>query len=170
MYDVFTVKDGEQIFLAAVSDTQWALMCREFGFDDLAADPRLATNNDRVRARDWMMPLLRERFAELRRCRTGRSASRRNGLPYRADHATAGSVRRPAPARHRRAGAGHACRRTSAAPAARSRHAPRCCLWPSTASACPCACRRLPSARRPTRCCIRSATAATRSLHCAPPT
>jgi crotonobetainyl-CoA:carnitine CoA-transferase CaiB-like acyl-CoA transferase len=63
VYDVFTVKDGEQIFLAAVSDTQWAAMCRAFGFDDLRADARLASNNDRVRARDWLLPLLRERFA-----------------------------------------------------------------------------------------------------------
>jgi hypothetical protein len=36
--------------------------CDAFGFADLA-DPRLASNNDRVRARDWMMPLLRERLA-----------------------------------------------------------------------------------------------------------
>jgi crotonobetainyl-CoA:carnitine CoA-transferase CaiB-like acyl-CoA transferase len=63
VYDVFTVRDGEQIFLAAVSDTQWVAMCRAFGFDDLMADARLASNNDRVRARDWMLPLLRERFA-----------------------------------------------------------------------------------------------------------
>jgi crotonobetainyl-CoA:carnitine CoA-transferase CaiB-like acyl-CoA transferase len=63
LYDVFTVRDGEQIFLAAVSDTQWQQLCQGFGFADLAADARLATNNDRVRARDWMMPLLRERFA-----------------------------------------------------------------------------------------------------------
>jgi crotonobetainyl-CoA:carnitine CoA-transferase CaiB-like acyl-CoA transferase len=34
VYDVFTVKDGEQIFLAAVSDTQWAILCEEFGFDE----------------------------------------------------------------------------------------------------------------------------------------
>ncbi|MDP1902263.1 MAG: CaiB/BaiF CoA-transferase family protein [Rubrivivax sp.] len=63
VYDVFTVKAGEQIFLAAVSDTQWALLCTEFSFADLRADPRLTSNNDRVRARDWMLPLLRERFA-----------------------------------------------------------------------------------------------------------
>ncbi|WP_298829284.1 CaiB/BaiF CoA-transferase family protein [uncultured Piscinibacter sp.] len=63
VYDVFTVKEGAQIFLAAVSDTQWAAMCREFGFDDLLADARLASNNERVRARDWMLPQLRERFA-----------------------------------------------------------------------------------------------------------
>ncbi len=64
VYDVFTVKDGEQIFLAAVSDTQWALLCREFGFDELRDDSRLATNNDRVRARDWLIPALRQRMAD----------------------------------------------------------------------------------------------------------
>ena len=31
IYDVFTVQDGEQIFLAVVSDTQWALFCDAFG-------------------------------------------------------------------------------------------------------------------------------------------
>ncbi len=81
VYDVFTVQGGEQIFLAAVSDTQWALLCAEFGYADLQDDSRLASNNDRVRARDWLMPLLRERLgthtaAEL--------AARfdKNGLPY----------------------------------------------------------------------------------------
>ena len=63
IYDVFTVANGEQIFLAVVSDTQWALFCERFSFDDLAQDPRLATNNQRVLQREWMMPLLRERLA-----------------------------------------------------------------------------------------------------------
>jgi crotonobetainyl-CoA:carnitine CoA-transferase CaiB-like acyl-CoA transferase len=81
VYDVFTVKDGEQIFLAAVSDTQWAIFCDAFGLADLKADARLATNNDRVRERDWMMPLLRERLA-------GHSAAElsavfeKHGLPF----------------------------------------------------------------------------------------
>jgi crotonobetainyl-CoA:carnitine CoA-transferase CaiB-like acyl-CoA transferase len=64
VYDVFTVKNGEQIFLAVVSDTQWASFCDAFGFDDLKADERLCTNNDRVKARDWMMPFLRQRLAD----------------------------------------------------------------------------------------------------------
>jgi crotonobetainyl-CoA:carnitine CoA-transferase CaiB-like acyl-CoA transferase len=63
VYDVFKVKDGEQIFLAVVSDSAWANFCEVFGLADLKADERLKTNNDRVRARDWMMPLLRERMA-----------------------------------------------------------------------------------------------------------
>jgi crotonobetainyl-CoA:carnitine CoA-transferase CaiB-like acyl-CoA transferase len=81
VYDVFTVKDGEQIFLAAVSDKQWGIFCKAFGLEELLADPRLATNNDRVLARDWMMPMLRSHLA-------GRSAAElsavfeRNELPF----------------------------------------------------------------------------------------
>jgi crotonobetainyl-CoA:carnitine CoA-transferase CaiB-like acyl-CoA transferase len=63
VYDVFTVRDGEQIFLAAVTDTQWKIFCEAFGFDDLFADPRLKTNNDRVHAREWLIPQLRQRLA-----------------------------------------------------------------------------------------------------------
>jgi len=63
IYDVFKVSDGEQIFLAVVSDTAWDIFCDAFGFADLKDDPRLKSNNDRVRAREWMMPLLRERLA-----------------------------------------------------------------------------------------------------------
>ncbi len=65
VYDVFTVKDNAQIFLAAVSDTQWHVMCDAFGFADLKADARLTSNNARVKAREWMLPILRERFAQL---------------------------------------------------------------------------------------------------------
>ena len=63
VYDVFTVRDGEQIFLAAVSDAQFASFCDVLGFADLKADPRYATNNDRVRRRAELIPLLRERLA-----------------------------------------------------------------------------------------------------------
>ena len=81
VYDVFTVKDNAQIFLAAVSDTQWHVMCDAFGFADLKADARLASNNDRVKAREWMLPILRARFAEL----SAQELSTRfeaAGLPY----------------------------------------------------------------------------------------
>jgi crotonobetainyl-CoA:carnitine CoA-transferase CaiB-like acyl-CoA transferase len=81
IYDVFQVKDGEQIFLAVVSDTQWALFCDAFGFADLKGDPRLASNNDRVRAREWMMPILRERLAGRSATELGRMFEAQ-GLPY----------------------------------------------------------------------------------------
>ena len=81
VYDVFTVKDGEQVFLAAVSDSQWAAMCREFGFDDLLADARLRSNNDRVQARGWMLPLLRDRFAAFGAAELA-ARFEANALPY----------------------------------------------------------------------------------------
>ncbi|GAA4418090.1 CaiB/BaiF CoA-transferase family protein [Acidovorax lacteus] len=81
LYDVFSVQDGEQIFLAAVSDAQWATFCDAFGFDDLRADPRLATNNDRVRARPTLMPDLRQRLAGFRASEIAERFER-HGLPY----------------------------------------------------------------------------------------
>jgi len=63
VYDVFTVKEGEQIFLAVVSDKQWDIFCRAFGLQEWLADSRLKTNNDRVQAREWLMPLLRSHLA-----------------------------------------------------------------------------------------------------------
>ena len=88
VYDVFSVKDGEQIFLAVVSDTQWALFCEHFGLPELLADERLATNNLRVSHRAWMMPLLRERLAVLSAAEIAR-VFEQAGLPYapiRAPH------------------------------------------------------------------------------------
>lgn len=64
LYDVFSVQDGAQIFLAAVSDAQWRTFCTAMGFDDLLADPALQTNNDRVRARATLIPDLRQRLAQ----------------------------------------------------------------------------------------------------------
>ncbi len=81
VYDVFTVKGGEQIFLAAVSDAQWQTFCRILGLDDLLADPQLATNNDRVRVRPALLATLRERLAE----RSADELARRfeqAGLPF----------------------------------------------------------------------------------------
>jgi crotonobetainyl-CoA:carnitine CoA-transferase CaiB-like acyl-CoA transferase len=81
VYDVFTVKDGEQVFLSAVSDTQWAILCREFGWTDLLSDARLVSNNHRVRARDWLLPLLRERFAPFSASELA-SRFEASGLPF----------------------------------------------------------------------------------------
>ncbi|MBK6005411.1 CoA transferase [Ramlibacter ginsenosidimutans] len=81
VYDVFTVKDGEQIFLAAVSDSQWKVFCDAFGFADLLADARLQSNNDRVQVRDWLIPLLRERLARHSAAELA-AVFERNGLPF----------------------------------------------------------------------------------------
>lgn len=63
VYDIFTVAGGEQIFLAAVSDAQFATFCDVLGYADLKADPLLRTNNDRVQRRPQLLATLRERLA-----------------------------------------------------------------------------------------------------------
>ena len=81
LYDVFSVKDGEQIFLAAVSDAQWITFCDALGFADLKADPQLATNNDRVRQRATMLPELRQRLAAYSAAELT-VIFEKNGLPF----------------------------------------------------------------------------------------
>jgi crotonobetainyl-CoA:carnitine CoA-transferase CaiB-like acyl-CoA transferase len=81
IYDVFTVAGGEQIFIAVVSDTQWAMFCDAFGLADLKSDPAFATNNDRVRARERLLPLLRERLAAYSAAHLA-AIFEAHGLPY----------------------------------------------------------------------------------------
>ncbi|SFC03128.1 Crotonobetainyl-CoA:carnitine CoA-transferase CaiB [Polaromonas sp. OV174] len=65
VYDVFEVKDHNKVFVAVVSDTQWRSFCKAFTLDELAADPSLHKNNDRVRQRERIMPIIRERLGSL---------------------------------------------------------------------------------------------------------
>ena len=59
IYDTFELAGGEQMFIAATGDAQWKTLCEIVGRPDLHADIRLASNNDRVLARDWLIPELR---------------------------------------------------------------------------------------------------------------
>ena len=81
VYDVFVVKDGEQIFLAVVSDTSWKIFCDVFNYQDLYDDPRLSNNNQRVLARDWLIPLLRERLKDFS-AEYLSDVFEKNALPY----------------------------------------------------------------------------------------
>jgi crotonobetainyl-CoA:carnitine CoA-transferase CaiB-like acyl-CoA transferase len=65
IYDVFTLADGSQLFLAVVSDTQWQAFCAALQRADWATDARLATNPQRVAARAWLLPLVIELVGRL---------------------------------------------------------------------------------------------------------
>ena len=81
VYDVFSVKDKGQIFLAVVGDGQWKTFCDAFGYADLYADARVTTNNDRVLARSWLIPLLRERLAQFTSAELSKTFEA-HGLPF----------------------------------------------------------------------------------------
>jgi crotonobetainyl-CoA:carnitine CoA-transferase CaiB-like acyl-CoA transferase len=81
IYDVFTVKNDEQIFLAVVTDTSWKIFCEIFGFQDLFADERITSNNLRVEAREWLIPELRARLKGYS-AQTLADLFEQNGLPH----------------------------------------------------------------------------------------
>ena len=60
VYDTFTVADGRQLFIGAVSDKQFATLCQVIERPDLANDPALATNAQRVAVRPELLQKLGE--------------------------------------------------------------------------------------------------------------
>mgnify|MGYP006284380551 CR=1 FL=1 len=58
IYEVFDTKEGEQVFFGITSDQHWQNFCRAFERPDLAADESLATNNQRVEARERLRPVV----------------------------------------------------------------------------------------------------------------
>ena len=58
VYDVFETLD-EPVFVGVVTDALWEKFCRLFALDDLWADESLRRNNDRVGARERILPSIR---------------------------------------------------------------------------------------------------------------
>jgi crotonobetainyl-CoA:carnitine CoA-transferase CaiB-like acyl-CoA transferase len=81
IYDVFEVAEGEKIFLAVVSDTQWKIFCDAFGFDDLFQDASFATNNLRVEARSSLIPEIKKRLSGFSATQIS-SIFESHGLPF----------------------------------------------------------------------------------------
>ena len=81
VYDVFDTADGQQVFVGVVTDTQWRAFCEAFELADLATDPALSTNPQRVNARERFMPKLRAMFAQMSRADILASCEK-VGLPH----------------------------------------------------------------------------------------
>ncbi|RZF66049.1 CoA transferase [Sphingomonas populi] len=68
IYDVFeTAQADEQVFVGVVSDGQWKSFCAAFDLADLGDDPEFALNNQRVLARDVILPRVRALFQSMQR-------------------------------------------------------------------------------------------------------
>ena len=96
---------GGQLFIGVTSDQQWARFVEEFGLQELAADPRLATNVMRLAERSWLIPALQEVIGKIPRDEVASRVRARAGV-VGAGRPAGRSVRRPASAGDRRSGRG----------------------------------------------------------------
>jgi crotonobetainyl-CoA:carnitine CoA-transferase CaiB-like acyl-CoA transferase len=60
VYDVFTLAEGEQLFIGAVSDKQFVTLCEVIGCPQLAEEPQYANNAARVAVRPELLARLGE--------------------------------------------------------------------------------------------------------------
>src|SRR5690606_11395017 len=81
IYDIFTDVHGEQIFVGAVTEGQWSIVCTLLGLDDFLSDPRLATRMDQINARSWTLPQIAEKIAGMDARDLGRKFEAQ-GIPY----------------------------------------------------------------------------------------
>jgi len=58
IYEPFETADGEQIFVGLTSNRHWKSFCEHFSREDLLQDPAYEANEDRVRARPILQPLV----------------------------------------------------------------------------------------------------------------
>ena len=78
IYEVFRTAGGGQLFIGVTSDQQWTRFVEEFGLQELAADPRLATNVMRLAERAWLIPALQDVLATLPQGEVARRCERCN--------------------------------------------------------------------------------------------
>jgi crotonobetainyl-CoA:carnitine CoA-transferase CaiB-like acyl-CoA transferase len=78
IYEVFKSAGDGQLFIGVTSDQQWTRFVEEFGLQELAADPRLATNVMRLAERSWLIPALQEVLAAIPQDEVARRCERAN--------------------------------------------------------------------------------------------
>lgn len=60
IYEPFPSRDGKLLFIAITTDNIWRRFCEAFGLVDLLKDPELQTNEQRVKARPRLLPVVGE--------------------------------------------------------------------------------------------------------------
>ncbi|MDX2159009.1 MAG: CoA transferase [Hyphomicrobiaceae bacterium] len=81
VYDIFSTADAKQIFVGAVTEGQWAILCDILSLPELKSDPRLQTRMEAIKARSWTIPIVTEAIAR----RTAAELApefERHGIPY----------------------------------------------------------------------------------------
>jgi crotonobetainyl-CoA:carnitine CoA-transferase CaiB-like acyl-CoA transferase len=67
VYDRFKTVDGSEIIIACTSDKHWVAFCDALELADWKQDPRIATKDLRMEARDWLLPAIQVVVGRYRR-------------------------------------------------------------------------------------------------------
>jgi crotonobetainyl-CoA:carnitine CoA-transferase CaiB-like acyl-CoA transferase len=81
IYQIFRTGDDDQVFVGVTSNNHWTRFCQVFDRRDLLADQRLASNEDRVAARPWLLPIVAEIVARHSKAEIMARCERAN-IPY----------------------------------------------------------------------------------------
>lgn len=65
IYDIFDTSDDGRVFVGVVSDALWKSFCTEFELTEFANDSGLDRNNDRVKQRERIMPVVKSLFKSM---------------------------------------------------------------------------------------------------------
>ena len=81
VYDVFNTQGNEQVFIGVVTDSQWLAFCEAFDLNSLKNNPDYALNNQRVKARDIILPIIRDALSALEKSKV-MELCEQAGLPF----------------------------------------------------------------------------------------
>ena len=80
VYDVFTTADGKSLFVGVVTERQWEIFTKRLG-EPALLDPAYATNNERSRQRETLIPLVAQILGK-RTCAEIEAMCEEAGLPF----------------------------------------------------------------------------------------
>ncbi len=81
IYQVFETGDEQQVFVGVVSDKQWKDFCTAFDLHELAADRTLDGNNDRVKHKERLLPVIKATFRKYTKLEL-MAKLEKTGLPF----------------------------------------------------------------------------------------
>ena len=81
IYDIFYSQENERVFVGVVSNTLWKKFCQEFELTDFAKNESLNTNNERVKQRELILPVIEAMFASMTKAEIMQRLDRA-GIPF----------------------------------------------------------------------------------------
>jgi crotonobetainyl-CoA:carnitine CoA-transferase CaiB-like acyl-CoA transferase len=64
VYDIFDTSDQRQLFIGAVTEGHWVILCKAIGLEHLLDDARLQSKMAQIESRNWTIPIFTQAIAQ----------------------------------------------------------------------------------------------------------